>query len=353
MELPIGNLPVTVEDLHDPVLARELQLLDTLLFDFFFGSQMRLVLIPCELALELLVLFVMVLEIGVLFDERLDHLLFMLLHAANPPEEFRGRSFVSDRLRGVNFGAFRNTWKIKVLARIQDSIGGANVKRFEFGKVHRWMPGEIAFAQSSKHRCGGLGAGNQVQGGLEGKDAIGIAVESSSGGEVYLSRPAVELVHGRDLGAPLAMDRFAAALENRGIDLVALRVEQREEAALPPIGDRGREYGEGWDSRDRYSRCEGETLGGCQAGAEAREGAGADGHSDGVEIAWRNGALAENLGHQTGKDASHVAAASKAPFSANASAARNRGARNAGGSFDGENGQTAQPSPRMIRAMSL
>src|SRR5262249_44153362 len=79
--------PMPREDLHDLVLAGELQLLETLLFDFFVGGEIVLLLIGAELLLEAHVLLVVAPQLGIPFEQSLYELLVFGLHRHPHAEE--------------------------------------------------------------------------------------------------------------------------------------------------------------------------------------------------------------------------------------------------------------------------
>src|SRR6266576_1337728 len=71
---------VAAEDLHDLVLARELELLEALLLDLLLGGVVHLLLVGGEALLEIEVLLVVLAKLGLAIQERLDELLVLLLH---------------------------------------------------------------------------------------------------------------------------------------------------------------------------------------------------------------------------------------------------------------------------------
>src|SRR5262249_12188614 len=73
------------EDLHDLVLARELQLLETLLLHLFLGGEVVLLLKRLELLLEVVVLVVVVPQLRLTLEQGGDQLLVLSLHSKPPP----------------------------------------------------------------------------------------------------------------------------------------------------------------------------------------------------------------------------------------------------------------------------
>ena len=78
------------EDLHDLVLARELELLEALLLELFLGRQVELLLEDLQALFEVDVLLVVALELGLALKQGPDELLVLFLHRSSPA---RGESW--------------------------------------------------------------------------------------------------------------------------------------------------------------------------------------------------------------------------------------------------------------------
>src|SRR5205823_6684306 len=77
----IGSVrAVAGQYLHDLVLARELELLQPLLLDLLLRGEMHLLLVHGEAAFEIDMLVVVLFELGLTLEQRLDQLLVLLLH---------------------------------------------------------------------------------------------------------------------------------------------------------------------------------------------------------------------------------------------------------------------------------
>src|SRR6266446_10608784 len=75
---------VAGQDLHDPVLAGELELLQPLLLHLLFGRQVELLLEGAEPPLEVDVLLVVAPELWLSLEQGLDERLVLFFHASAP-----------------------------------------------------------------------------------------------------------------------------------------------------------------------------------------------------------------------------------------------------------------------------
>src|SRR5581483_4803610 len=75
---------VARQDLHDLVLAGELQLLEALLLHLLLGREVELLLVQIQLPLQVRVLLVVLPELRLSLQEGLDELLVLFLHAYPP-----------------------------------------------------------------------------------------------------------------------------------------------------------------------------------------------------------------------------------------------------------------------------
>src|SRR5689334_18374590 len=94
-------LSVTGQDRHHPVLLRELQFLNSLLFHLFFGGQVGLLSKGFKPALELQMLLVKSLQFLIVVYMLADELFFSVLHKASKPAPCAGCLALSSASDGL------------------------------------------------------------------------------------------------------------------------------------------------------------------------------------------------------------------------------------------------------------